>query len=72
MELTLADYALKVIDASAKRERYSIDVRVLAFDCSDHFASNEIERGSKVVNDISDDCAKVLWRKHNVQVKRRR
>jgi hypothetical protein len=44
-------------------------VRVLAFDCSDHFASNEIERGSKVVNDISNDCAKVLWRKHNVQVK---
>ena len=31
----------------------------------DHVASNEIKRSPQVVNDISDDRAKVLWRKYN-------
>jgi len=66
MKLALLDHILKTIGALAKREIYLIDVRVLAFDYSDHVASNEIECGSKVVNDISDDCAQVLWRKHNL------
>jgi hypothetical protein len=65
MELAGADHALKILSPLAKREIYSLNVCVLAFDCSDHVASNEIKRSPQVVNDISDDRAKVLWRKYN-------
>jgi hypothetical protein len=65
MKLARADHILKILGVFAKWEIYSIDVQILAFDCSDHFAGNEIKCGAKVVNDISDDRAKVFWRKYN-------